>query len=342
MMVKDLTDARISNAAKTADSHDGHDHEYDHGHSHGNAAAMSPARFKFVTLLNLVITIAEFVGGIISGSLALLSDAVHNLSDTASILISYFAYKISGRDHDLKHTYGYQRAEILAALINAVTLAVICVFLLFEAIKRFYHPSPIKGYVMLVVAAIGLLANLMSVLLMHSGSKENINIRSSYLHMLGDTFSSVGVIIGGIAIVLWKVYWIDPLITILVALYIAKESFEIIKRSVHIIMQGAPDISLPEIQKDLMALGGIENIHHTHLWMINDRSIIFEAHIEVQDRMLSELATLLDKINQFLSTKHYIEHVTIQFECNRCVSKELIYQKVPVDQMQLNGDINQP
>ncbi len=318
------------------------DHELNHKHEHIDAEVLTPEKFRFVALLNLLITIAEFIGGVVSGSLALLSDAVHNLSDTVSILISYYAFNISKRDNDLKHTFGYQRAEILAAFINAVALLVISVFLIYEAIKRFYHPSVIKGYVMLIVASIGLISNFVSVILLHSSSKDNINIRSSYLHMLGDTFSSVGVIIGGIAIVLWKVYWIDPVITILVALYIAKESFEIVKTSTHIIMQGAPDISLPNLQKDLETIDGVDNIHHVHTWMINDRSIFFEAHIEVQDRMLSELSSLLKEVNQILSTKYHIEHVTIQFECNRCASKELIYQKVPVDQKQLNGDISQP
>lgn len=306
-----------------------HEHNHNHGHHHADAAAISPARFRFVTLLNLVITIAEFIGGIVSGSLALLSDAVHNLSDTASILISYYAFRIAGRKRDSSHTFGYQRAEILAAFINAVTLAVICVFLVIEAIKRFYNPSPVKGQVMLIVAAIGLISNLVSVLLLHSGAKANLNVRSSYLHLLGDTISSVGVILGGIAIIVWKVYWIDPLITLLVALYIAKESAGIIRRSVHIMMQGAPETSLPELQKDLLALPGVQNVHHAHIWMLNDRSIHFEAHIDVDDNLLSDLAPLVDEINRRLAANHGIDHVTIQFECGRCQNKDLLYQKDP-------------
>ncbi|MDY0152064.1 MAG: cation diffusion facilitator family transporter [Candidatus Cloacimonas sp.] len=298
-----------------------------HTHTHVEAELISPAKFRFVTLLNLIITIAEFVGGIVSGSLALLSDAVHNLSDTVSILISYFAFKIAKRDNDYKHTFGYQRAEILAAFINATALVVISIFLIYEAIQRFYHPSVIKGYVMLIVASIGLISNFISVLLLHFGSKENINIRSSYLHMLGDTFSSVGVIVGGIAIVIWKVYWIDPIITILVALYIAKESIEIIKTSTHIIMQGAPDISIPNLQKDLEAIEGIDNLHHVHTWMMNDKSVFLEAHIDVPDQMLSQLQPLLENISYILESKYAIDHITIQFECDSCVNKDLVFHK---------------
>jgi cobalt-zinc-cadmium efflux system protein len=287
---------------------------------------MSPGKFRFVTLLNLVITLAEFLGGLVSGSLALLSDAVHNLSDTISIMISYFAFKISKRDHDFSHTFGYHRAEILAAFVNATALLIISIFLIVEAIKRFYSPAEIKGYLMLIVATIGLLANLLSVVLLHRGQKDNINIRSSYLHLMGDTFSSIGVILGGIAIVLWQVYWIDPLITFLVALYIMRESISIIRSSTHIIMQGAPDVSLPDIKRDLEAITGIKNVHHAHTWMIDDKSYFFEAHIDVPDQMLSQLDALLAEVQQVLSSGYKIEHVTIQFECDSCRNKDLLYQ----------------
>lgn len=303
-----------------------HTHSHDHLHSHADPRHMSPGKFRFVTLLNLVITIAEFLGGLVSGSLALLSDAVHNLSDTISIMISYFAFKISKRDHDFSHTFGYHRAEILAAFVNATALLIISIFLIVEAIKRFYSPAEIKGYLMLIVATIGLLANLLSVVLLHRGQKDNINIRSSYLHLMGDTFSSIGVILGGIAIVLWQVYWIDPLITFLVALYIMRESISIIRSSTHIIMQGAPDVSLPDIKRDLEAITGINNVHHAHTWMIDDKSYFFEAHIDVPDQMLSQLDALLAEVQQVLSSGYKIEHVTIQFECDSCRNKDLLYQ----------------
>ncbi|MDI3503687.1 MAG: cobalt-zinc-cadmium efflux system protein [Candidatus Cloacimonadota bacterium] len=303
-----------------------HTHSHDHEHSHADPRHMSPGKFRFVTLLNLVITLAEFLGGLVSGSLALLSDAVHNLSDTISIMISYFAFKISKRDHDFSHTFGYHRAEILAAFVNATALLIISIFLIVEAIKRFYSPAEIKGYLMLIVATIGLLANLLSVVLLHRGQKDNINIRSSYLHLMGDTFSSIGVILGGIAIVLWQVYWIDPLITFLVALYIMRESISIIRSSTHIIMQGAPDVSLPDIKRDLEAITGIKNVHHAHTWMIDDKSYFFEAHIDVPDQMLSQLDALLAEVQQVLSSGYKIEHVTIQFECDSCRNKDLLYQ----------------
>jgi cobalt-zinc-cadmium efflux system protein len=303
----------------------GHDHS-GHHHHHIDAELISPARFRFVTLLNLIITLAEFIGGIVSGSLALLSDAVHNLSDTVSIVISYLAYKISKKENDAKRTFGYKRAEVIAAFINATSLIVISVFLIFEAVKRFFNPEPIQGYIMLIVAAIGLLSNFISMLLLHAGSKENMNIRSSYLHMLGDTVSSVGVILGGIAIIYLKIYWIDPLLTIIIALYIAKESLHIIKSTTNIIMQGSPDLSIKDIEKDLTSIPEIINVHHVHTWMINENTIHFEAHIDVKDKMLSELNSLYDQIRVLLSEKYSINHITIQFESDRCENKELLHQ----------------
>ncbi len=314
-----------------SDHHHSHNDSCEHSHHHHhhvNPAEISPLKFKFVTLLNFIITLAEFIGGIISGSLALLSDAVHNLSDTVSIIISYYAYKISKKNNDNKRTFGYKRAEVIAAFINSTSLIVISGFLLYEAIKRLFVPEEIKGWIMLIVAGIGLISNLISMLLLHTGSKHNMNIRSAYLHMLGDTVSSVGVILGGVAIVFWKIYWIDPLITALIAIYIAKESFSIIKSTANIMMQGAPDISLEAIQKDLTDLPEIINIHHVHTWMINENTYHFEAHIEVNDQKLSEINPLYHKIHHILNEKYSFNHITIQFENERCENRELLNKSI--------------
>ncbi len=316
-----MTHNEPHNEPHTHDHHCNHSH---HHHHHLDPEEVSPAKFRFVTLLNLIITLAEFIGGIVSGSLALLSDAVHNLSDTVSIIISYFAYKISKKDNDLKRTFGYKRAEVIAAFINSTSLIIISGFLLIEAGKRFFAPEEIKGWVMLIVASIGLVSNLISMLLLHTGSKHNMNVRSAYLHMLGDTISSVGVILGGIAIVFWKIYWIDPLITAIIAIYIARESYFIIKSTTHIMMQGAPEISLEEIKKDLTELPEIKNIHHVHAWMINENTFHFEAHVDVNDQKISELNPLYEQIHHILNEKYEINHITIQFECERCENKELI------------------
>lgn len=208
----------------------------------------------FVTMtLNFTITAAEIIGGLLSGSLALLSDAIHNCSDGIGIVISYVAIRLRGRPNSLRHTFGLKRAEVFAAVINSSALIVITVFLFIEAIKRFITPAPIHGQMMFIVASIGLVANVIGTLLPRRGAKSSMNIKATYLHLLTDAISSVGVILGGLAIYLWNVYWLDPVITVLIGLYILKEAYEIVKETVHVLMEGTPhDTSLPEIKGSLL------------------------------------------------------------------------------------------
>lgn len=189
-----------------------------HHHEHHQHKEMSSAKLLWVTILNFSITVVQVIGGLISNSLSLLSDALHNLGDTSAIFIAFLAGKRSQKSADEKNTFGYKRVEILAALFNAVVLIVICVFLFFEAYKRFINPEPIKGAVMLIVATFGLLANVISVLVLQKDKNHNLNVKAAYLHLMGDTLSSVAVILGGIAIWLWNITWIDPLITVLVGI----------------------------------------------------------------------------------------------------------------------------
>ena len=206
--------------------HHEHDHDCDHAHGHGHAhhhhhgADMKGHKLLWATALNFSITLVQIVGGLVSNSLSLLSDAVHNLGDSSAIFIAFLAGRHAEKCPDLRKTFGYKRSEILAALFNAVALIVICVFLFVEAYERFRNPEPIRGAVMLIVATFGLLANLIAVVMLHRDREHNLNIRAAYLHLLGDTLSSVAVILGGIAIWIWKLYWLDPLITVAVGVYI--------------------------------------------------------------------------------------------------------------------------
>jgi cobalt-zinc-cadmium efflux system protein len=286
-----------------------------------NQGNLSAAKYLGVTLLNGLITVVEVAGGIMSGSLALLSDAAHNLGDTVSILLSYVAWKIAGKEKDVRRTYGYKRAEIIAAFVNASALLAISLFLVFEAARRFRNPGAIHSGLMIGVAAFGLLANFISMLLLKKESHGNMNVRSSYLHLLGDTVSSVGVICGGIAIRIWGVFWIDPLVTVLIALYIMRESWVIVKNSVGILMQSAAALDYGGMQREIEAVPQVRNIHHVHTWMANEETIYFEAHIEVEDRLLSEACFLADQIEAILKEHYGISHVTLQFETGRCAEK---------------------
>lgn len=274
-------------------------------------------------MLNATITIAEVVGGILSGSLALLSDAVHNLSDTIAIALSYFANRIAQKPKDPKRSYGYKRAEILSAFINSSVLLSISIVLIYEAFKRLKAPESINGTLMIIVAFIGLVANLVSVYLLKSDSKENLNIKSSYLHLLSDTVSSVGVLVGGVAIRRWGVLWIDPLITVLISLYILKETWKVIRTTVDILMQSSAILDYEAIKSDIERIDKVKNIHHVHTWMINEKTIYLEAHIDMEDMRLSEVENVYRKIEQCLKDDHGISHVTLQAEVNQCRDKSI-------------------
>ncbi|MHB8075195.1 cation diffusion facilitator family transporter [Desulfosporosinus fructosivorans] len=302
-----------------------HEHEHEHiegGHTH-DVSSLSGRKIFWVTLLNATITVAEIVGGILSGSLALLSDAVHNLSDTVAIALSYYANKIAQKPKDARKTFGYKRAEILSAFINSAVLLAISIVLIFEAFKRLKSPESINGTLMITVALIGLIANFISVYLLEKDSHENLNIKSSYLHLLSDTVSSVGVVAGGIAIKIWGIVWIDPLITILISLYILKATWQVIIKTVDILMQSSPSLDYEAIKADIEGIDKVNNIHHVHCWMSNEKTIYFEAHIEMEDMPLSETESIYDKIEYYLKNQHDINHVTLQAEVDKCPDKNI-------------------
>ena len=279
----------------------------------------------FTVALNLLITAAEIVGGILSGSLALISDALHNFSDSISIVISYIALKLKFRSNSMKHTFGLKRAEILAAVINSAVMIGICIYLFYEAVQRFMHPEPVKAGIMGIVAAIGLIANFVATLLLRKGAKDSLNIRSAYLHLLSDTISSVAVIAGGIAIAIWNINWIDPLLTVLIGIYIIRESYFILEEAIHILMEGAPlNISIEDIQKEVELFEEVDDIHHIHLWMVGDNDAHLEAHVNVNDMKISESDRLRMKIEKALHDKFGIHHITLQFECNQCEDTGLL------------------
>jgi cobalt-zinc-cadmium efflux system protein len=276
-------------------------------------------------LLNLLITVVEVVGGVVSGSLSLLSDALHNFSDGIAIIVSYIAIRLSKKPKTLKYTFGLKRAEILAAIINASTLIIMSFFLIKEAIGRFSSPTPVTGNLMLAVAVVGLIANVVGTVLLKRGSEGNINIRAAYLHLFSDAVSSLAVIVVALFIMFLDLTWIDPALTILISLYILKETFEIVKESVDVIMMSTPpDIDINAVQQALEAIPGVKNIHHVHLWKMNDADTHFEAHIDVDDLPVSRTASIRVEIERCLHDGYEINHTTLQFECDSCRTKGLI------------------
>ncbi|XIF19566.1 MAG: cation transporter [Acetilactobacillus jinshanensis] len=278
---------------------------------------MTGTRFLFVTILNVVITVVEFAGGALAGSLSLVSDGFHNLGDSASVVLSYYAHRISFRPQTRHETFGYKRAQIISAFVNSTFLMIISAILIVEAATSLFHPEHTNGELMFLVAAVGTVANLMSAVLLNHGSKHNLNIKATYLHLLSDTLSSVGIIVGGILIELYRWYIMDPLVTMGVALYIMAETWPIIKKTIVILMQGAPKIDSNAIQRDLLRLPEITGVHHVHIWLIDENSIIFSAHINMRDMKISEAEKTYHPIYELLHKKYHIDHVTLQAEVNR-------------------------
>jgi cobalt-zinc-cadmium efflux system protein len=296
------------------------------GHHHHHQASNEKKSGKnlfIATILNLIITIAQIVGGILSNSLSLLSDALHNLSDSIALGIALWAQKVSRRPSTTNKTFGFQRIEILAAFVNSGVLVLVCGFLIYHAILRFYHPEPVQGRLMLIVATIGLLANLFSIVILKKDKEESLNIRAAYLHLLGDTLSSVAVIAGGFLIVKFNCFWIDPLVTIAVAVYIGFESIPILKDSSGILMQSVPEnIDITEIKFELEKITGIKNIHHIHAWGMNESRLFLELHANLESNLLvSETEKIQKEIEETAHHQFGIEHITVQYEFECCLEK---------------------
>ncbi|HQN49285.1 MAG TPA: cation diffusion facilitator family transporter, partial [Caldisericia bacterium] len=237
-----------------------------------------------VIFLNFFIFTSELLGGIFSRSLSLLSDSFHNLSDTISIVISLIAIRFSKRESSYKFTFGGKRAEIIASLFNSIFLFIVSFVLIRESIIRLTNPQIIQTDLMLIIAIIGLFLNGISVILLKNFSKDSMNIKSSYLHLLMDTLSSIAVVIGGILMMLFKIYWIDAVLTLFITLYILKEGIEIFIKSIKILMEQTPKgIDLDKLKNDVEKIEGISNLHHIHIWQIDEKNYLFEGHIKLKN-----------------------------------------------------------
>jgi len=276
-------------------------------------------------LLNTVITVAQIIGGIISGSMALLSDAMHNFSDVLALIISYIAKKLYVKENTLNRTFGYKRAEILAAFINSATLIIIAVILIVKSIERFANPQDIHGNIVIYLAVLSILLNGLSVLLIKKDSKKSMNIRSAYLHLFTDMLTSIAVLVGGFFIKYLGWNWIDNVLSLGIAAYLIYSSWEIFTASLKIMMQFTPeDIDIKKIVSKINKIEGVKNIHHIHVWKLDEHQIIFEAHIDVNnDIHVSQFEKILLLINNIL-IKSGIHHSNIQPEYNIVDNKDII------------------
>lgn len=273
----------------------------------------------------LVITIfmfAEVVGGLLSGSLALLADAGHMLTDAAALLVALMAVHFSQRKPNARHTFGYLRLTTLAAFINAAALLLIVIFILWEAILRFFEPQPVMGTPMLVIAVAGLLANLFTFWLLHRGSEEkNINVRAAALHVLGDLLGSVGAIAAAIVILTTGWTPIDPILSVLVSCLVLRSAWRLLKESFHELLEGTPqEVDINKLQKDLcLNIPEVRNIHHVHVWQVGEQKLM-TLHAQVIPP--HDHDGLLRRIQAYLLGHYQIGHVTIQMEYQHCDTPE--------------------
>ena len=243
-------------------------------------------------ILNVVITAFQIVGGIISGSLALISDAVHNFSDVVSLIISYIANVLSRKKKQTLHqTFGFKRAEIIAAFINAASLIVIAIFLGIEAVKRFYNPQSIESNLVIWLALLGIAVNGFSVLLLKKDAERNLNMKAAYLHLFTDMLTSIAVLFGGLLMKYYEIFWIDAVLTLIISFYLIYLSWSVLAESLKILMLFAPEhIQIDLVVEEILKIKEIRNIHHVHIWQLNDYDCHFEAHLEFKiDLKLSEV-----------------------------------------------------
>lgn len=293
------------------------------GHHHHE---VSGKNLFWTIVLNVIITLSQIVGGIISGSLALLSDAMHNFSDVLALVIAYAANRMAARPNDAQRTFGYKRAEILAALFNASVLIGIAVFLIVEAFHKFYHPEPINSVWVIGLGTLSIVLNTASVLLIKEDSQESMNVRAAYLHLLTDVMTSIAVVLGGVLMYYFGIFWIDPLISALIALYLIWASFGLVKESSAILMQFTPEgIDVDEVVKAIEAEPEIADVHHIHIWKLNDHQVNLEAHLDFkEDVALSASNRVIDRLEKKLHDAFDIEHTTFQCEYDRNDTKEKI------------------
>jgi cobalt-zinc-cadmium efflux system protein len=282
----------------------------------------------FSIFLNILITAAQVVGGIFSGSLALLSDALHNFSDVLSLIFSYAANRLSRRKASLQQTFGYKRAEIIAAFVNALTLIVVALFLIYESVERFFNPQPIATGLVIWLSILGIAANGLSVLLLKGDSHKNLNMKSAYLHLLTDMMASFAVLIGGLLMRWFQWFWVDSVLTLAIAIYLVVVGADLISKSTQMLMLFTPShIDIKKIVREVHKVPGVNKLHHIHVWHLNDEELHLEAHLDcAEDIRMSEFNDLLHNVEQVLFQKFNINHINIQPEFRKKDPKDFIVQ----------------
>ena len=284
-------------------------------HNHHKHVIDSDWGLIFAIGINTLLTFVQVIGGIISGSLSLIADALHNLSDAASLGIAFFARTLGRKPADEFKTFGYQRAEVVAALINLTLLITVSLYLIYEALWRIVEPQTITGLIMVLIAGIALIIDMITAFITFKMSKDSINMKAAFLHNLSDALASVGVIIAGSLIFLYEWYWVDTLVTFLIAGFILWQALVLLPKTIHLLMEGSPEgLSSEDIQHSAEEINGVKEVHHIHVWSLDEHRIAMEAHVVVTTNKLKEVEVIKVELKQLLKKQFNITHSTLEFE----------------------------
>lgn len=293
---------------------------HNHSHSHfGDVANQTTKRLALSLGLTAIFVIIEIIAGIWGNSLALLTDAAHNFTDVIALGLSWYALRLALKPAHAGKTFGYHRAGILAALVNSTTLILIAFGIFYEAYRRFLNPPEVNTSILIGVGGIAFLINLGTALLIKKGSEHDLNLRSAFLHLMGDVLSTLGAVIAGVTILFTNWNWLDPLVSVLIGALILYNAWGIMKQTVHILLESAPEnIDMKKMVDDLLNVDGVQGVHDLHVWSISENMRMLTAHIQTEDTSISAGAVLQNKINEVLFHKYNIRHATLQLECEGC------------------------
>lgn len=285
-----------------------------HDHIHDNQKK-GHDKLTLAIAVNVMLTLAQVVGGLLSGSLSLIADALHNLSDAASLGIALFARIIGNKPADKVKTFGYKRAEVIGALINLTTLILMGIYLIYQALWRFVVPNEISGWLVVMVATFALIVDVVTAVLTYTLSKGSLNMKAAFLHNVSDAMASVGVIVAGSLILLYQWYWVDALMTFLIAGYVLWQGFSMLPKVIHLLMEGMPEnLSLDDIVGAMETTPNVLSVHHVHVWQLDEEKNALEAHIVIDTTNLNELENIKQTLKLLLAQRFKISHSTLEIE----------------------------
>ena len=284
------------------------------GHSH-DTESLSDLKLIVAIGINVGLTVVQVIGGLVSGSLSLIADALHNLSDAGALGIALLARVIGRKPPDVRRSFGYRRAEVIAALINLTTLILVGLYLVYEALWRLFNPEAIEGWIVVVIAGVALCIDLITAFLTFSSSKNSVNIKAAFLHNVSDAMASLGVMLAGSLVLLFQWYWVDTLVTLVIAGVVLWQGTSTMPVVMQLLMDGTPEhVSVPSLVESMTSIDGVEHVYHVHVWQIDEHRSALEAHVQIRKERLGHQEDIKSELRELLKELHSIEHSTLEIE----------------------------